>query len=71
LSGALFLNALLGVSTDKCHRFFFNLSKASVGLSTLGEIDGGLASLGWEAKSPARRLGSTLLFAILDGGHAL
>ena len=43
----------------------------SVGLSTLGNVDGGLTSLAGETESPAAGRGTTLLSTIVKSGDAL
>ncbi len=70
LGGAFLLNALLGVSESDSSFLcgLRNLAKAFIGISALSGIDCCLAALGWEAESPTRFTGSTLLFAVLKSG---
>jgi len=72
LGGTFLLNALLGVSESDSSFLYGlrNLAKAFIGISALGDIDCCLAALGWEAESPARSFGSTLLFTVLKSGDA-
>jgi hypothetical protein len=71
LAWAFFLNALLRISQGNLNdKLLRNHCQTVVLLSTLGNIDGGLASFSGKAKSPARDLGSTFVLAILKSGDA-
>ena len=66
----LFLDALLWVGQNKSSwRFFFYLSKAIVGGSTLGNIVCSWITLSSQTHFPASFLCTTFLFAILKSGY--
>ena len=66
---AFFLDAVLRGEDSKSS--FSGITKAIVGLSAFSNVYSGLASLGWEAKSPAGDLGSALLHAVIKSRLAL